>query len=532
MNDGDPHRRVRRRGEAAHHARAPTRCRRATTTPTTARPSKVRTLMIEAFARAYEQVDLLLGADRAHGGLRLRRQDDGPDGDVPDRTSSRSRPTSPATRPISVPFGTGEAGLPVGVQLLGPARGEAALFAAARVLEVADGPPVTLRAGWEMVVGLEVHTELRTATKMFCGCAQRLRRRAQHQRLPGVPRAARLAAGAQRARGRAGHGASARRCTARSRPRPSTARTTSIPTCPRTSRSASTTCRSTSGGWLDLPDGSRVGIERAHLEEDTGKSTHLGGSGRIHGADRSLVDYNRSGVPLVEIVSRARHPLRRPGARLRRGAAGDPRRHRRLGRADGGGVDAGRRQRLGAAGRATPLGTRCEIKNLNSLRCLSAGHRPRGRAPDRAARGRADGASKRRATGTRRAASTVDHAVQGGGLRLPLLPRARPRRPRPGRGLAGRGARGAARHAGRAARRRLARLGGAHRGPARRRGGRRRPRSSTRCVVAAVADAGGDAALALRARGQRAGRGDRRAWRRLDPERLRRLLATWRAAGS
>jgi len=57
------------------------------------------------------------------------------------------------------------------------------------------------------------------------------------------------------------------------------------------------------GGYLDLPDASRVSIERAHMEEDTGKSTHLGGSGRIHGADRSLVDYNRSGVPLVEIVS-------------------------------------------------------------------------------------------------------------------------------------------------------------------------------------------------------------------------------------
>ena len=58
-------------------------------------------------------------------------------------------------------------------------------------------------------------------------------------------------------------------------------------------------------GWLDLPDGSRVGIERAHLEEDTGKSTHVGGTGgRIHGSDYSLIDFNRAGVPLVEIVSR------------------------------------------------------------------------------------------------------------------------------------------------------------------------------------------------------------------------------------
>ena len=69
-------------------------------------------------------------------------------------------------------------------------------------------------------------------------------------------------------------------------------------------------------GWLEVtlgdeagPDGPprtfRVGIERVHLEEDTGKSQHMGGAtGRIHGADYSLVDYNRAGIPLVEIVTR------------------------------------------------------------------------------------------------------------------------------------------------------------------------------------------------------------------------------------
>src|SRR5690606_26181671 len=62
-------------------------------------------------------------------------------------------------------------------------------------------------------------------------------------------------------------------------------------------------------GWLDveLEDGSvfRVEIERAHMEEDAGKNTHVGGAtGRIHGAEYSLVDYNRAGIPLVEIVTR------------------------------------------------------------------------------------------------------------------------------------------------------------------------------------------------------------------------------------
>ena len=61
-------------------------------------------------------------------------------------------------------------------------------------------------------------------------------------------------------------------------------------------------------GWLDVTvEGQtvRVGIERVHLEEDTGKSLHMGGAtGRIHGADYSLVDYNRAGIPLVEVVTK------------------------------------------------------------------------------------------------------------------------------------------------------------------------------------------------------------------------------------
>ena len=74
-------------------------------------------------------------------------------------------------------------------------------------------------------------------------------------------------------------------------------------------------------GWLDVEvpvDGGgtatvRVPIERVHLEEDTGKSLHVGGAtGRIQGASHSLVDYNRAGIPLVEIVTR---PVTGTGAR-------------------------------------------------------------------------------------------------------------------------------------------------------------------------------------------------------------------------
>jgi aspartyl-tRNA(Asn)/glutamyl-tRNA(Gln) amidotransferase subunit B len=60
-------------------------------------------------------------------------------------------------------------------------------------------------------------------------------------------------------------------------------------------------------GWLDVEvagQNVRVGIERVHLEEDTGKSQHMGTTGRIHGAEYSLVDYNRAGIPLVEVVTK------------------------------------------------------------------------------------------------------------------------------------------------------------------------------------------------------------------------------------
>ena len=71
-------------------------------------------------------------------------------------------------------------------------------------------------------------------------------------------------------------------------------------------------------GWLDVDvDGEtvRVGIERVHLEEDTGKTLHIGGStGRIHGATESLVDYNRAGIPLVGSPAARPRTSQRPRA--------------------------------------------------------------------------------------------------------------------------------------------------------------------------------------------------------------------------
>ena len=123
-------------------------------------------------------------------------------------------------------------------------------------------------------------------------------------------------------------------------------------------------------GWLELPSGQVVGIERAHLEEDTGKSTHVGGGGRIHDAQYSLVDLNRAGVPLLEIVGR-------PDLRDAEGARAYVSELRAVlvavGASDGKMEEGSLRVDCNVSVRprgAEELGTRCEIKNINSLRSL------------------------------------------------------------------------------------------------------------------------------------------------------------------
>jgi len=99
---------------------------------------KVRTLLINAFKKAYEQADLLIGATTPSVAFKFGEKTDNPMtmylNDV------FTIPTNLAGDPaLSVPFGTGEENLPIGIQLLGPGRSEAQLFAAARALESADG---------------------------------------------------------------------------------------------------------------------------------------------------------------------------------------------------------------------------------------------------------------------------------------------------------------------------------------------------------------------------------------------------------
>jgi aspartyl-tRNA(Asn)/glutamyl-tRNA(Gln) amidotransferase subunit B len=128
---------------------------------------------------------------------------------------------------------------------------------------------------------------------------------------------------------------------------------------------------------VELDDGAtfRVAIERAHMEEDAGKNTHVGGStGRIHGAEYSLVDYNRAGIPLVEIVTR---PITGAGERAPEVARAYVQALRDLFRALG--VSEARMERGQVRadvnvslrpGPDAPLGTRTETKNVNSFRSV------------------------------------------------------------------------------------------------------------------------------------------------------------------
>ncbi len=396
---------------------------------------KVRTLIIRDFAAAYEQFDLLLAPTSPTTAFAFGAKSDPLAMYLNDVCTIPSNLSGDPA--VSVPFGTGDDGLPVGVQVLAPALGEATMLRAAAVLEArGDDERASDRHQRDHRRAVGGRDRPRGARRAGHGHQdvqrrpQRLRRRAQHPHRPGDPGPARVAAGGQPAGGRARHPGRPGPATARCSARPSPARTTSTRTCRRTTRSASSTSRSTSTAGSSCPTAPRIGIERAHLEEDTGKSSHQGGDGRIHGAESSLVDYNRAGVPLIEIVGRPDLRSRRRRPRLRERAARHPRRHRRVRRQDGRGLDAGRRQRLGAPARVRPARSALRDQERQLAAVARPGHRLRGPPPGRRDRGGRTGAPGDPALG-RGGRPHPGRTLQGAGRGLPLLPRTRPGRARP-----------------------------------------------------------------------------------------------------
>ena len=341
---------------------------------------------------------------------------------------------------------------------------------------------MTLPDGWEMVIGLEVHCELATRTKLFCCCPNSFGDEPNVNTcptclgLPGsLPVLNEAAVEMAMRLGRALACDVERSVFAR--------KNYFYPDQPKDYQVSQYDLPTNEHGVLELPSGLRVGITRAHIEEDTGKLTHVGGGGRVHDAVHSLVDYNRSGVPLVEIVSEAdmrtsdeaKEYVSELRAILLATGVSDA-------KMEEGSMRVDANVSVNRAGE--PWGTRCEIKNLNSLRSL-------GRAIDHEALRQIDllDAGENGAPGDPplgRGRRTHGHPPrEGGRRRLPLLPRARPRAPRalggghrPDRRGPPGAARGSAHCAGRRRRDRRHGWGGRHRGGSwpRRPGRRRHPR--------------------------------------------------------
>jgi aspartyl-tRNA(Asn)/glutamyl-tRNA(Gln) amidotransferase subunit B len=227
----------------------------------------------------------------------------------------------------------------------------------------------SLPDAWELVVGLEVHVELATDTKLFCGCPNRFGDDPNTNVCPtclGLPgslpvmnaRAIEYAMRLGRALG----------CEVR--PSVFARKNYFYPDMPKDYQISQYDQPTSVDGRLELPDGWVVGIERAHIEEDTGKNTHIGGDGRISAAEYSLVDYNRAGVPLVEIVSR---PDLRTVEQAREYVAELRDILVAIGVSDAKMEEGSMRVDANVSVRpvgSTELRTRCEIKNVNSVRSL------------------------------------------------------------------------------------------------------------------------------------------------------------------
>jgi len=231
---------------------------------------------------------------------------------------------------------------------------------------------------FDPALGLEVHVELNTATKMFCGCPAAFGGEPNTHVCPtclGLPGSMPVVNGkAVESAIRIGL---ALNCSIAEWCR-FARKNYFYPDMPKNFQTSQYDEPIAFDGYLDVDvegETFRVEIERAHMEEDTGKSTHVGGTtGRIHGAEYSLVDYNRAGIPLIEIVTR---PIVGAGVKAPLVARAYVQQLRDLilalgvseARMDQGNLRADVNLSLAPKG-SDRLGTRSETKNVNSFRSV------------------------------------------------------------------------------------------------------------------------------------------------------------------
>jgi aspartyl-tRNA(Asn)/glutamyl-tRNA(Gln) amidotransferase subunit B len=226
---------------------------------------------------------------------------------------------------------------------------------------------------YETVIGIETHCELGTVTKMFCACPTVFGAEPNTQVCPvclGEPGSLPVANG--RAVEYAARIGLALHCRIAERSQ-FHRKNYFYPDMPKNYQISQYDEPLCVDGWLDVDvegEVRRIGITRVHMEEDTGKSLHVGATGRIHGADYSLVDYNRAGIPLVEIVSepdlRSAEEARAYAEELRAVLLA-------LGVSDAKLEEGSMRFDVNVSIRPVgqaEFGTKVELKNLNSLRSL------------------------------------------------------------------------------------------------------------------------------------------------------------------
>ena len=437
---------------------------------------QVRTLILDDFTAAFREVDLLAGPTAPTAAFRIGEKSDDPLqmylSDI--FTISVNLAGVPG---LSVPCGFTAAGLPIGLQLIGPAFARRRCCAPATPTSsrptgtrggrkwgqiysprrlpgtsrqtTVENESVRISERYEIVIGLEVHAQLLTRTKIFCGCPTDFGAPANTHvcpvclGLPGVLPVLNRAAVECIVRTGLALGCAIAPASRFAR------KNYFYPDLPKGYQISQYELPVCVGGGVPVGEGAAartVPLTRIHLEEDAGKLIH---GENLGDPRRSFVDLNRAGVPLMEIVG---EPALRSAAEARDYlvALRDILVH--LGVCDGnmeqGSFRCDANVSLRPRGQAA-LGTKVELKNMNSFRyvqqaleyevarqeaILDEGGDDRPGDPPLRPEGRHD---------------ALD-AAQGGGARLPLLPRAGPRAARDRRRLGRAGARRAPRAAGRA----------------------------------------------------------------------------------
>ena len=341
---------------------------------------KVRTVIAREHAAAFERFDVLVSPTSPTVAFKLGEKAADPLAMY--LSDLLTIPSCMAGLPgLNIPCGLSE-GLPVGLQLIGPQLSENTLFrwamrSSSRSASIPFRSACDERARWEPVVGLEIHVQLKTRTKMFCRCANGFGGGENTQTCPvclgfpgALPVANETALEWTIKLGLALDCEIADRAVFARKNYP-------YPDLPKGYQISQYDLPSCINGKVLVPTAEgdhEVGIVRAHLEEDAAKTTHVGGrTGRIGGADYSLVDFNRGGTPLVEIVT---------GPDIH--SAEDARRFLQLLRqtiVELGISDAEMEKgklRVDANVSVRPAGsselrTRCELKNMNSFRFVAQG---------------------------------------------------------------------------------------------------------------------------------------------------------------